>query len=388
MKKIILKKDKEYPILNKHPWIFSGAIASVDSIEDGDFAEIYSQNKTLLGHAYYNKHSDIACRMINFNTEDPILTLKKNILNAVEFRESYFSKSTNCYRLINGEGDFVPGLVIDKYDDILVLQSSTCGIDKHKSLIVDELINHYGKNISIYEKSSNNSRTKEKLNELIGFIYGSKSEVEVLENGIKFFVDVCDSQKTGLFLDMREMRNFIRKISNNKKVLNCFSYTGGFSLYAASNNALEVTSVDVSTSALETANLNFKINNFIDDKKYFFYAEDVFSFIANNSLEYDIIILDPPAFAKGRKDLNNAKNAYYRLNKTVLEKLSSPTILLTCSCSYYLSYSDFEQVLKKAIFDTGKTAKIISKHILSSDHTLNFHQSEFDYLKSITLEVY
>lgn len=342
----------------------------------------------MIGHAYFNNNSDIACRMINFNSDNPIKTLKNNINNAISQRESFFDKNTNCYRLINGEGDFIPGLVLDKYNDILALQSSTCGIDKHKNIIIEELINHFGKDISIYEKSNNNSRTKEKLKPNLGFLYGDKTQTTVVENSLKFFVDVTDSQKTGLFLDMREMRNFIAKLSNGKKVLNCFSYTGGFSLYSASNNALNVTSVDVSLNAIETAKINFKLNNFTDSNKYFFHTEDVFSFIEKSCLDYNIIILDPPAFAKRRIGLTNAKKAYFRLNKAVLEKVKKPFILLTCSCSYYLSISDFEQILKKALFDTGKTAKVLSKHILASDHPLNFHQKEFDYLKSIVLEVY
>lgn len=391
MKKIYLKPGKEIPVKNKHHWIFSGGVQKAEKFNDGDIAQVYSSRNELLGHAYLNNKTVIAARMINFSKEDPLTSISKNIEKALKLRIQMFDSNTNCYRVINSEADLIPGLTVDRYNEILVIQISTIGIDRLKNYIVDSLLKTFRDNNievkTIYEKSLMSSRKVDGLSDFEGILYGKEQyQIEVLENGIKFLVDVKNSQKTGLFLDMREMRKNVGEIAKNKKVLNCFSYTGGFSLYAFKNGAIKVDSVDIAKDAIESARKNFEINN-LDVNKNGFFAEDVFIFLERNKLDYDLVILDPPAFAKKRKDIENAKRGYYKLNKLALSKMPSDTMLLTCSCSYHVNHEMFEEIVKKASRDANREVKILSKHRLAPDHPINIFHSEIDYLKSLLLYV-
>ena len=391
MHKVYLKKGKEIPVKNKHHWIFSGGIQKAPIFQDGDFAEIYSYHNEFLGHAYLNNKTVITARIVNFNREDPIETIKKNISNSFKLRIKLFDENTNCYRVINSEGDLIPGLTVDRYNNILVLQISTVGIDRIKDVIVSELKEFSKKNSlgisTIYEKSLMSSRKIDGLTDFEGTLWGEDNlTTEVLENGIKFYVDIKNSQKTGLFLDMREMRKFVGEISKGKSVLNCFGYTGGFSLYAIRGGATKVDTVDIGKDAIESAKKNFEINGFETSDNGFF-ATDVFDFIDKNNLNYDLVILDPPAFAKKKQDIRNAQNGYYRLNKQALSKMSSGSFLLTCSCSYHVNMEMFQDIVKKAAKDSGKSLKILQKHRLAQDHPLNIFHSEIDYLKSLLVYV-
>jgi len=390
MKKMTLKKGRDYQILKKHQWIFSGAVEQSDKFQNGEILQVYNDQNKLLGHAYANNYSDIIARMVNFSNEDPLTSLKTSIINAINLRKTLFNNdTTNCYRLINGEGDFVPGIIVDRYNDVLVLQSSTHGSDKLKDFVLKTIKGNVNFKIeSIYEKSKNSSRNKEHLDSIEQFIEGKKAKTQIIENNIKFEVDILDAQKTGFFLDMREMRRLTGSMSNNLNVLNCFSYTGGFSLYAALNNAKQVDSIDSSESAIKNAKINFELNGLQNgiDNKYKFYSEDVFNFLNRSNLkDYDLIILDPPAFAKKKADFESAKKAYYSLNKLVAEKAKKGTILVTCSCSYYMDIKSFMEAVSSGIADAGKTASITHKHVHAPDHTLSIHQNEFDYLKSLIL---
>jgi len=387
-KKTTLKKGREIPVKNHHHWIFSGAIESIPAYENGDILAVYTFEGNLLGHAYFNKTTDIAGRMINFDDSDPVEALKQNILESIQFRENFFDKNTNCFRLVNGEGDAVPGLVVDKYNDVLVIQISTWGIEKLKQEVLGVLKDFYKDKLSsIYERSDISSRKREGLQNSRGFLFGQeKNRVEVLENGIKFDVDFINGQKTGLFMDMREMRHLVMDISNNKKILNCFCYTGAFSLYALKGNATSVTSVDISKDAVEAVKRHFVLNDF-DPEKNPAIAEDVFDFLRKESLDYDLVILDPPAFAKKKSDLDNAKKAYYEINKTAFSKMPKHSMLLTCSCSYHLDELTFERIVAKAAKDAGRSIKMASKHRLAPDHPINMYHTELDYLKSMLVYV-
>ncbi|MCX6111885.1 MAG: class I SAM-dependent rRNA methyltransferase [Proteobacteria bacterium] len=393
-KKVILKKGREVPVKNHHHWIFSGAVENIPDYENGEILAVYSFDNHFLGHAYFNKTTDIAGRMINFDDSDPVESLKQNILEAIKFREGFFDKSTNCFRLINGEGDAVPGLIVDKYNDVLVVQISTWGIEKLKQEVLTILKDFYKDKISsIYERSDISSRKREGLQNVRGFLFGQekdliqeKGHVEVLENGIKFDVDFINGQKTGLFMDMREMRRLVMDISNKKRVLNCFCYTGAFSLYALKGGAKSVTSVDISKDAIEAVKINFELNKFNNEKNPAI-SEDVFDFLRKESLDYDLIILDPPAFAKKKSDLDNAKKAYYEINKTAFSKMPGHSMLLTCSCSYHIDELTFERIIAKAAKDAGRNIKIASKHRLTPDHPINIYHPELDYLKSMLIYV-
>jgi 23S rRNA (cytosine1962-C5)-methyltransferase len=394
MQSIVLKPEKEIPVKNKHHWIFSGGVKDQPRIfENGEIVEVYSSRKEFLGHAFLNKGTVIAARMVNFNRENPLDSIRSNIVNAINFRANYFdNNNTNAYRLVNSEGDYLPGLTIDRYNNIAVVQISTTGMDRIKTLIVDAIKEAFKINEldlkMIYEKSTMSSRRVEGLPSSEGVLWGEDiSSLRVIENGLTFEVDIKNSQKTGLFLDMREMRKLVGDISANKKVLNCFSYTGGFSLYAARGGALKVDSVDIAKDAVEDSKTNFKINE-LDISNHGFYGEDAFKFLDRESLDYDLVILDPPAFAKKKSDVENAKKGYYQLNKIALSKMKSNSYLLTCSCSYHVRYDDFEKIIMKAVRDSGKSARIIQKQRLAPDHPINLFNTEVDYLKSLLLFIH
>jgi 23S rRNA (cytosine1962-C5)-methyltransferase len=392
-KEIYLKPGKEIPVRFRHHWVFSGAIKSGDRLNEGEIVRVFSSRNEFLGHGYYNSKSIIQIRMLNFTEEDPIESIRNNIKKALKLRTEIFGDETNCYRVINGEGDHVSGLIIDRYDDVLVFQIATVGIDILKDTIIDAIL-EAAKELSIdvksiYEKSTMSARTKDGLPLFQGVIWGEeKFEVEVRENGIKFFVDLKNAQKTGLFLDMREMRRLVGTFAKDKKVLNCFSYTGGFSLYAAQGGASAVDSVDIAPEAIVTAKQNFEINK-LDSKEHGFFAEDAFKYLRDRDLsQYDFVILDPPAFAKKKTDVEAAKKGYAEINRTALRKMKSGTFLLTCSCSYHLPREDFEKVVSRAAVEAGKNVVILQRHRLGMDHPINLFHNELDYLKSMLLYVY
>jgi 23S rRNA (cytosine1962-C5)-methyltransferase len=241
-KKAILKPGKDKAIRHRHHWIFSGAIRSFPDIDDGDFAPVYSSEGLFLGTAYFNRRSQIAGRMVAFDDTPPLRAIQNHLDQAIAWRKEQFSgQMTNAYRFVNGEGDLIPGLVVDKYDDALVIQISTLGIDRLRSWMIDYLVKTLSPRC-IYEKSPLSSRREEGLGEAFGLLYGSEIPHEglILENGLKFLVSIVEGQKTGFFLDHREMRQLILTFARGRSVLNCFSYTGGFSIYAAAGGANRV----------------------------------------------------------------------------------------------------------------------------------------------------
>jgi len=388
-KKIVLKKGKETPIKYRHHWIFSGAIQSAPDYNDGDILPVYSSNGELLGHGYFNKSTSISGRMLNFSSEDPILSIKRNIKNSINLRNSTFDKEyTNCFRLINGEGDLIPGLVVDRYADTLVMQINTVGMDKLKDVITKTLTEELKDEIKcIYEKSRSSARSQDGLKPFEGFLFGKeKQKVEVVENSIKFSVDIIKGQKTGLFLDMRNMRALIKELSKDRTVLNCFGYSGGFSLYALKGGAKNVVTVDISKEATASAVENFELNG-LDHTKNKIITADVFDFLTKEDLNYDIIILDPPSFAKKKSDIHNAVRGYKEINKTALSKMPKGSLLLTCSCSYYVDEEMFARTINGAAKDSNRTLKLISKHRLAQDHPINPCHKEFDYIKSFLFYV-
>lgn len=389
MKKLVLKSGREKAIKNFHHWIFSGAIQSITDYENGEILEVQSSRGEILGQAYCNHHTSITGRMLSFGQVEAVEELKKNIDSALTMRKVFFdNKKTNCYRLINSEGDRIPGLIVDKYAEVLVLQSATAGIDKLKSVIVDYLVKKL-KPKAIYEKSDVPSRREEGLIMQTGILFGKEiNNVEVVENGIKFSVDLINSQKTGFFLDQREMRELVGQLSLNKKVLNCFSYTGGFSLYAAQAGAKQVDSVDISAEAVEQSKVNFEMNDLsTTSKKFGFFVKDVFEFLRENSLDYDLIILDPPAFAKKKNDVIKACRGYKDINRLALQKISAGGILVTSSCSYHVDEKLFQTVVFQAAAEARREVQIISRHRLAKDHPLNIFHPEGEYLKSLVLYV-
>lgn len=384
-KKVTLKPGKDKPIRNRHHWIFSGAISSTPSFEDGDILPVYSHDQKLLGHAYFNSKTGLTGRMISYGDEDPYSYIQKSLAQAVDMRRQLFDGSqTNAYRLINGEGDALPGLIVDKYHDVLVIQVGTRGMDKLLPFIVENLAKLCQPK-SIYEKSHGPSRRDEGMSDKSALLYGKElEEIEILENGLKFLVDVTEGQKTGFFLDHREMRQQIRTLSAGKRLLNCFAYTGGFSVYAAAGDASHVTSVDISADAIALAKRNMELNGFQEAD---FIAKDVFDFLREEQLDYDLVVLDPPAFAKRKKDIVQACRGYKDINRLALQKMPPGSILLTSSCSYHIDPELFQKVIFQAAIEANRQVKIIGRHRLAPDHPINIFHPEGDYLKSLLLYV-
>lgn len=375
--KVTLKKGREKSVKNGHPWIFSGAIEEAPKNASGDILEVYSSQNEFLGWGYFNTKSKIFGRMISTQKEDPVEEVKRRIKASVARR--HFDNGTTAYRAINGEGDLLPGLIVDVYGDLAVIQIGTLGMEKLKPIIIDSLPYNL-----IYEKSELPSRKEEGLQPYSGWLKGKGDDRRiVLENNLKFIADL-DGQKTGFFLDMREMRALVREKAKDKTVLNTFSYSGGFTLAALAGGAKNVTSVDISKPAIELLNENVALNGFSSQKSV---VEDVFKFLREDALQYDIVILDPPAFAKKAKDVIQACRGYKDLNRVAMSKMPPNSLLLTASCSHFVDEKLFQQVVFQASREAKREVQILSRHRLAEDHPINLACPEGEYLKSFLLRV-
>ncbi len=388
MKKgIVLKPGKEKSLLKGHPWVFSGAIANLPSIENGEVFSIFSDAGQFLAKGYFHGQNSISGRILTFKDQAIEDALSQAIDRAIALRRALFQDGkTNCFRLINAEGDGIPGLIVDQYDQTLVVQINTCGIQTLKPLILELLIQKCQPR-TIYEKSSSSARRQEGLEDAQGYVYGEpQDEIIVRENGIAFQISLEKGQKTGFFLDQREMRKKIGEISRGKRVLNCFSYSGGFSIYALVGGAAHVTSVDCNADALRLALVNTTLNQ-LDSSQHTIIQADVFDFLRSTSDQYDLIILDPPAFAKKRADQIAACAGYKEINRLAFQKLTASSasfpLLLTCSCSHYMDADLFQNVVFQAAMEARSDAQILSKHSLAADHPISLAHPEGEYLKSL-----
>lgn len=384
---IRLKKGKERPLLQGHHWIYSGAIAKCDASEKDLFAKIVSHEGLHLGVAMLSLGRSISGHMLAFGEESIEEALSSKISHAIHLRKNLFDETqTNAIRLINAEGDNLPGLIVDSYAGVLVLQISHPALDFIKPRLIEELI-HQAKPRAIYEKSTSFLRKKGGLEEVRAHLYGEHiPEIEVLENGLRFTVQVLEGQKTGLFLDQREMRKLVQELSFKRRVLNCFAYTGGFSISALKGGAAHVDSVEISKKCEATVNRNIELNG-LDAHKHRFLTEDAIDFIVKKSLEYDLIILDPPAFAKQKNSIDKAFRAYKDLNRAAIEKMPSGSLLLTCSCSYHVGEELFQNILFRASLEAKRKVLMLEKHRMAHDHPVSIFHPESGYLKSALLSV-
>ena len=385
---VILKKEKEKILHQRHHWVFSGAIQSFPtSFKNGDLVPVFSFAKELLGYGYFNENASLCGRMISFGSADPHETLLQNIKNAITLRKMLFSESETGYRLINGEGDLLPGLIVDYYNGHLVIQISTLGMEKLKQTVISHLTALLPIK-GIYEKSLLPTRKEEGLEPYEANLFGTQTDlVQINERGSKFLVNYVKGQKTGFFLDQREMRSLIGEHAKNKRILNCFSYTGGFSITALHHGAKYVHSIDISKEATELTKANLLLNQF-DPEINRCITEDVTQFLRSaTSLPYDIVILDPPAFAKKKHDVMNACKGYKEINRQAIQKMPTGSLLLTCSCSYHVDEDLFQKVVFGAASDANRSVKIISKHRLAADHPINLFHPEGNYLKSLLLYI-
>ncbi|MGK5593852.1 MAG: class I SAM-dependent rRNA methyltransferase [Parachlamydiaceae bacterium] len=385
IKNIILKPGKEKAILNRHHWIFSGAISQWPKHRDGQVLGVMSADGRFLGYGYFNKKAAISGRMLTFDRTLPQVAILQHLQGAAHLRTLFFSEqTTNAFRIVNGEGDLIPGLVIDRYNDIFVIQVTTLGIQNFIPIIVDWLVKTYHPK-TIVEKSITSTRKEEGLAPVQRTLYGKDiREVITLENNLKMVVQPIEGQKTGFFLDHRDMRLWVRELAHGKRVLNCFSYSGGFSINALYGGASHVTSVDISKQAIDLAKRNVELNR-LDSKKCSFQADDVFLFLRQDPIDYELVILDPPAFAKKAKDVIPACRGYKDINRLAIQKMPPSSLLLSCSCSYYVNTELFQKVLFQAAVEANRKVKIIGQHRQAIDHPLNLCHKESDYLKSFLL---
>jgi 23S rRNA (cytosine1962-C5)-methyltransferase len=384
---VTLKPGKEKAIQHRHHWVFSGAIAQYPHFNDGEILPVHTSQGKMLGSAYFNRKSSIAGRMVSFDATPPLEAIQANIEAALVLRDHLFKGTkTTAYRLINGEGDYLPGLVVDQYNDILVIQISTLGMEKLLDWIVDILVKKRNPR-SIYNKSLLPSRQEEGLPQIEQTVYGPEVDtVDILENGLKFTVSIREGQKTGFFLDHREMRQWVCMLSTGKHVLNCFSYTGAFSVYALAGGATRVDSVDIADSAIALAKHNVSLNRFPVESQGF-HATDVFKFLREHPLAYDLVILDPPAFAKRQKDVIPACRGYKDINRLAIQKMPANSLLLTSSCSYHVDKDLFQKVVFQAAVEASRKVRIIGAHRMAADHPINICHPEGDYLKSFLLYI-
>lgn len=383
--KVILKKGKEKSIQRRHPWIFSGAVYGVtQELNDGEMVDVVDAQNQHLGTGYFSDKGSIVVRLLTFGEE----TFSENfwtekLLSAWELRVKLLNiEITNAFRVIHGEGDGIPGLIIDYYDKNWVLQAHSSGIYYAVEEIAKAIQNSFPEYCdTIYCKSSGtlpNTGTDY-------FLFGNKEETIAKENNILFSVNWVEGQKTGFFLDQRENRKLLGEFSKGKKVLNTFCYTGGFSIYAMSAGAELVTSVDISQKAVDLAAKNMELN--FPNANHKAVADDVFNFMKENHQIYDVIVLDPPAFAKSIKSKHTATQAYKRLNIAGLKALAPKGILFTFSCSQVIDDVLFYNTVAAAAIETGRTIRVLHKLEQGPDHPTNIYHPEGHYLKGLVLYV-
>ncbi len=385
-----LKAGREYSLAKGHPWVFSGAVGKAEGKpKPGDIVKAVTADGKALGLGFYNPLTDIAFRLLTPDTTQVIdrSFWEKRLASAVELRNLIVSPETNAYRLINAEGDGLPGLIVDRYGDGLVLTIGTAGIEKSRADILDILTRQL-KPAWIYERSEGKSRRIEGLEDRIGGVYGSEVTewVAVRENGLVFMVDPIRGQKTGFFLDQRVNRECIGSISNCLTVLNCFAYTGAFSVYAAAGGARQVISVDISADANDITRRNLVQNGFSPDEHPVVKA-DVFTYLRDIEGFFDLIILDPPAFAKSKKDVQRASRGYKDINLQAVRHLKDGGLLATFSCSNHIDADLFQKIVQGAVADAGKTAQLLQILGPGPDHPVHLAHPEGHYLKGFLLRI-
>lgn len=391
-KKVYLKPGKEESLKRFHPWVFSGAIAKVEGEpEEGEVVDVYTSKKEFVACGHFQIGS-IAVRVLTFRQEVIDRDFWKRRLEvAKDLRRALGvlgNPNNNTYRLVHGEGDNLPGLIIDVYDHTAVMQAHSAGMHVYRMEIADALSEVMGDVIQhIYYKSETTLPFKaDLLATENGFIKGGSPENIAMENGLKFHVDWLKGQKTGFFVDQRENRSLLERYAKGRNVLNMFCYTGGFSFYAMRGGANLVHSVDSSAKAIDLTNENVELN-FPGDPRHQAFAEDAFRFLDRMGDQYDLIILDPPAFAKHRDALRNALRGYTKLNAKAFEKIRPGGILFTFSCSQVVSKENFRNAVFTAAAQSGRSVRILHQLTQPGDHPVNIYHPEGEYLKGLVLYV-
>ena len=393
---IFLRRGKEESLLRRHPWIFSGAIEYIrserDHITEGEIVDVHTKNGDFIARGHYQIGS-IAVRVLTFEqVEIDQAWWNERIATAYDVRRSLDlveNEQTTCYRLVHGEGDSLPGLVVDIYGSTAVVQCHSVGMYRSRKEIAEAIRTVYGERIeAIYDKSAQTVPFKAGLNAVDSYLYGSSATAsqEVLENGNRFNVNWEKGQKTGFFIDQRANRELVRHYAKGRTVLNTFCYTGGFSVYAMAGGAVEVVSVDSSERAVQLADENMRLN-FGDEVRHSSKAVDAFEYLHDIGDKFDMIILDPPAFAKHHKVLGNAMQGYKKLNARALAQIKSGGILFTFSCSQAVSKELFRTTVFSAAAIAGRRVRILHQLPHPADPPINIYHPEGEYLKGLVLYV-
>jgi 23S rRNA (cytosine1962-C5)-methyltransferase len=398
--KVTLNSGKDQSLKRFHPWVFSGAIKKMslpseyegEDVKEGDVVEVYSSQNEFLGMGHYQIGS-IAIRMFSYVPVHPDYNFwKEKLQKAYNFRKQLYlvnNPATNCYRLFFGEGDGLPGLVIDYYNGTAVFQSHSIGMHLIKPMLVDALREIMGDTlIAVYDKSEDTMPKQAPIKAPNGYIWKKDESVTaqtiVVENNHKFFVDWEGGQKTGFFLDQRENRELLGHYSKDKVVLNTFCYSGGFSVYAANDGAKEVHSTDISKKAIELTDRNIELN---DIKNHQSFAMDTFEFLKNRENTYDIIVLDPPAFAKHQNVKHNAVMGYKRLNYEAIKQIKPGGLLFTFSCSQVVDKNTFNSTVMAAAIEAGRNVRVLHHLSQPADHCVNIFHPEGEYLKGLVVHI-
>ncbi len=390
-KTIRLKKGKEESLKRFHPWIFSGAILRMDEgIEEGELVKVLTFDREFIAIGHYQIGS-IAVRILSFRdiTIDQEFW-KSRLKAALNMRIAIGiadNPTNNTYRLVHGEGDMLPGLIIDCYGKTAVMQAHSVGMHVERLPICEALRSVMGSRIEhVFYKSETTLPFKAELGQQDGFLYGGSDDNVAIENGLKFHVDWLKGQKTGFFVDQRENRTLLEKYAKNRSVLNMFCYTGGFSVYAMRGGAKLVHSVDSSAKAVELTNANIKLN-FPSDARHAAFCDDAFKYLDAHDAQYDLVVLDPPAFAKHRAALRNALKGYTRLNVKGFERIKPGGILFTFSCSQVVTKENFRNAVFTAAAQAKRKVRILHQLHQPADHPINIYHPEGEYLKGLVLYV-
>ena len=390
--KLILAAGKEKALLRRHPWIFSGAVKRiVGEPEEGDIVDVFSSDGQWMAVGHYQKES-IICKVLSFDTQNvDTLFFEQRFKSAIAYRKrfGFFEKEnpTNVFRLVNGEGDFLPGLICDWYNGVLVMQAHSVGMHRLFPMFTELLVKNLSPEIiSVFDKSS--ATVPGGCDD--GFLWGDETaEREIAEHGNRMIINFYEGQKTGFFVDQRENRRLVGDLSKGRRVLNCFGYTGGFSLAALRGGAEYVETVDISKKAIELCNRNVELN-FGKEAPHKGVVADVLKYLDNvefQNSKFDIIILDPPAFAKNHRSLQQGLKGYRNINQKAMEKIENGGLLFTFSCSQAVSRDDFQTMVFTAAANAHKKVRIVRQLPHALDHPVSIYHPEGEYLKGLLLQI-
>ena len=387
--KFFLHKGKNKRAEQGRPWIYIDEINEYDGdYENGDIVEVYHHKNYFIGKGYINDRSKITIRIMtrDINEQIDYDFFKKRFEAAYEYRKTVID--TSSCRLIFGEADFLPGLTVDKFEDYYVIQISTLGMDKYRDIIVKILVNEFGAK-GVYERSDIKTREIEGLEQTKGFLTEPfDTNIEIVENGVKYIVDLENGQKTGFFLDQKENRAAMHRICNDKDVLDCFTHTGSFALNAGIAGAKSVLGIDVSQHAIDCARKNAELNNLQDTVKFECHnAFDVLGEWSREGKQFDVVILDPPAFTKSRNTINSAIRGYKEINLRGLKMVKPGGYFATCSCSHYMSEEQLKKTVQEAAHDARRTLRQVEIRTQSADHPILWNSDESYYLKFFIFQV-